>query len=261
MHYPEMNRLKLFRLPVAAKLLLLLVVINCHTAELIAQSPGFVADNKLDTQGKKDGNWRKLDSLGKVQYEGQFRHGVPYGEFRYFYDTGKTRTISQIAADGITTKTINFHPNGMKMAEGTYISKIKEGEWAYYDELGVLISKETYVAGKKNGPASTYYNDGKLLEEKHFESGVEVGPWKQYFPDGEVKTSAIYIGGKIEGPATYYFTGGKVMASGKYVHGLKNGVWIFMSEEGKKQKEDTYKMGQLMSTINYDPKLDEDLKK
>jgi len=256
-----MNRLKLFHLPRIAKLMLLFVVLNGNTYSLLAQSTTFTAENKLDAQGRKDGTWRKLDSIGRVQYEGQFTHGVPYGEFRYFYDTGKPRTISQISEDGNTSKTIDFHPNGIKMAEGTYVKKHKEGEWVYYDEQGVLISKETYVAGKKNGLVSTYYNDGKLLEEKHFEAGVEVGSWKQYFTDGELKTNADYVAGKIEGLATFYFPGGKVLARGNYSHGLKDGVWVFMNEEGKKEKEDTYRMGQLLGTKNYDPKLDEDLKK
>lgn len=261
MRYTAMNKFSLFRLPELAKLILFCIVLNCNPNCLSAQSATFIAENKIDVQGKKDGNWRKLDSLGKVQYEGQFRHGVPYGEFRYYYDTGKTRTISQITDDGSSSKTINFHPNGMKMAEGNYVRKLKEGEWTYYDEQGVMISKETYVAGKKNGLASTYYNDGKLLEEKHFEAGVEVGPWKQFFTDGVIKTTAVYIAGKIEGQATFYYPDGKVLARGNYIHGLKDGVWVFMSEEGKKQKEDKYKTGQLISTVNYDPKLDEDLKK
>jgi antitoxin component YwqK of YwqJK toxin-antitoxin module len=259
--YYDMNQMSSLRFSAAARLLLLFIVLTLNSQNIIAQTSGFVAENKLDAQGKKDGAWRKLDSLGRIQYEGQFRHGVPYGEFRYFYDTGKTRTISQISDDGNTSKTNNFHPNGMKMAEGTYIKKLKEGEWNYYDENGILISKESYVAGKKSGNSYTFFSDGKLLEEKHFESDVQVGPWKQYFTDGGIKTNAEYVKGKIEGTATFYYPGGKVMARGNYLHNLKHGVWTFMSEEGKKQKEDTYEMGYLVNTTNYEPQPKEEPEK
>jgi antitoxin component YwqK of YwqJK toxin-antitoxin module len=256
-----MKQLTSFGLTAVAKLLLLFIVLNINPGSLSAQTSGFVAENKVDAQGKKDGTWRKLDSLGRVQYEGQFRHGIPYGEFRYFYPEGKTRTISQISEDGNTSRTINFHPNGMKMAEGTYIKKEKEGEWTYYDENGIMISKESYAGGKKNGTASTFYNDGKLCEEKHFLAGVQVGQWKQFFTDGTLKTNAEYVAGKIEGLATFYFPDGNVMVSGKYVHNLKDGVWTFMSETGKKQKEDIYKMGYLVNTINYELQPEVGLKK
>ncbi|MEI6749991.1 MAG: hypothetical protein WCM93_12595, partial [Bacteroidota bacterium] len=95
-------------------------------------------------------------------------------------------------------------------------------------------------------------------EEKNFESGVEVGPWKQYFPDGSLKVNSVYSAGKIEGEASFYFPGGKVMAHGNYVHNLKHGVWTFMNEDGEKEKVDTYEMGRLISTVNYDPKTVEE---
>jgi antitoxin component YwqK of YwqJK toxin-antitoxin module len=240
---------------------MLLLVINCSSFSSGAQTSTFSAENKLDDRGAKDGPWRKLDSTGKVQYEGQFRHGVPFGEFRYFYPTGKIRIISQVTDEGNTAKTINFHPNGMKMAEGTYINKRKEGEWTYNDENGILVSREFYAEGKKSGLASTYYSDGKLFEEKHYEHGLEVGSWKQFFTDGALKIDAVYEAGKIEGMATFYFPDGKVMARGNYVHNLKHGVWTFMSEDGKKEKEDIYEMGRLVKTVNYDPKPDDELKK
>jgi antitoxin component YwqK of YwqJK toxin-antitoxin module len=252
---------RLSRVPAIVKLMLVMLALHCCLPYMNAQTAAFTADNKLDAQGKKDGNWRKLDSIGHVQYEGQFRHGVPYGEFRYFYDTGKPRTIAQMADDGFTSKAVDFHPNGIKMAEGTYVNKLKDGEWVYYDEQGLLISKETYVEGKKHGLCTTYYNNGHLLEEKHYVNGVETGPWKQYFTDGGLKTDAVYSNGKLEGSAKFYFPDGKIAASGNYIHGLKDGVWVFMAEDGNKAKEDTYNTGQLVSTVDYNPQPVEEIKK
>ena len=55
---------------------------------IVAYSVSF-AQNKKDSQGRKQGEWKKAYKDVQVyQYIGQFKNDKPYGEFTYFYKSG-----------------------------------------------------------------------------------------------------------------------------------------------------------------------------
>ncbi len=81
--------------------------------------------NQSDANGMKQGKWTKNYSNGTPRYEGQFKNNHPYGEFKYYYESGALKAITRFSTDGIVAHTKTFHENKQPMAEGKYIKQKK----------------------------------------------------------------------------------------------------------------------------------------
>lgn len=199
--------------------------------------------NQQDEQGRKQGYWRKTNEEGKLVYEGQFLNNQPFGEFRYFYPSGRLRVKMLFSDSGDTAKTIHYHQHQIVQSEGIYIDQKKDGPWKFYNEAGILVSEENYTHDLKDGQVRSFYANGILLEEQHFSMGVQVGSWKQYHPNGNLKHEIKFENGLMHGIASYYFPDGGLYLSGNYHQGLKNGEWVRFSAEGEIESTEIWTMG------------------
>ncbi len=203
--------------------------------------------NQTDANGKKQGFWKKTAADGKKLYEGHFKNGKPCGEFHYYYDDGVTKAVSQFSADGRTTMTRAFFPNGKPMAEGRFVDEKREGLWKFYSEQdGALISEENYRNGKKEGVAKNFFPGQGVAELSNFRDGIHEGTWEQYYADGKVKFRCTYKNDMKEGPVTGYSASGKVLMNGTYKNGSPDGLWTYFDEKGKVTKKETYERGLLI---------------
>lgn len=204
----------------------------------------------VDASGKKQGYWKKKDDkTGKLVYEGEFKDDKPVGTFKHYYpgDTAK-RAITYYKDGGKIAYAKLYHQiTGKLMAQGKYISELKDSVWNFYDDGGVLISKDNYKLGKKEGKCLVYLPDGKLAEEKSFKDGIENGEFKQYFDGKLVKGEGKYLNGKLDGKVSYYYPNGVVAATGVFKNGSKEGVWLYKDKDGKLKEKELYKNGQQAS--------------
>lgn len=205
--------------------------------------------NVTDSQGRRQGFWRKTDTAGHTVYEGRFVNGQPAGEFRYFYPNGKIKTISVVSDNGRKAVTQSFFANGRKMASGNYINEKKDSTWQFFGEnTGVLASEETYVAGKVEGKSRTFYPDGVVAEMVYYKNGIRDGLWEQYFTDGKLKLRGAFKAGEKHGPFITYHVNAKPMITGQYQKGLPEGVWIYFDEKGVVLKKEYFQNGILVKT-------------
>lgn len=211
-----------------------------------AQQDNTSTPNQVDAKGRKQGSWSKKDTLGNLVYTGQFKDDKPVGEFKYFYQNGQLRTLLNYAVDGNTSSCINYYLSGLKMAEGKYFGKQKDGNWIYMNEQGEVASEETYAKGVPAGSWKVYYEEKKLMEEFSYIAGKKEGKWKQYFPNGGIKAEGTYHNGLMQGPAVFYFPDGQVMSKGEYRDDLKEGVWVNFKQDGSKESIMTYLGGDLI---------------
>jgi len=208
--------------------------------------------NQTDEKGYKQGFWKKYDEMGYVRYEGYFKDNIPVGEFKYYYPDGNIRVISKMFNEGKGSRSKLFHRNGKLMAEGKYFEQKKDSVWNYYSEHdGVLLSTEIYVETLKQGVWKNFYPDGIVAEEFFYENDVRQGIWKQYFTDATIKLEGLYLNDHREGFFRIYHPNGQIEVSGVYHNDLKNGLWVEFDEQGKKLKEEEYKMGKLISETKY----------
>jgi antitoxin component YwqK of YwqJK toxin-antitoxin module len=199
--------------------------------------------NQVDDKGRKQGKWRKTYPSGAIRYEGQFRNDNPHGEFRYYYESTVLKAVSNYSTDGSIAYTKTFHENGVVMAEGKYVNRLKDSTWKYFSDVdGALIAEENYSHGNLEGKSITYYPDsGNTTEIIEYKNNIKDGVFLKYFPDGELMSEGTFSEGLLEGDFTVYFPDGNIEIKGKYKNGRKIGNWSYFTEDGRPISEDEFK--------------------
>ena len=198
--------------------------------------------NQVDATGKKQGLWKKYDGT-VLASKGTYKDGYPEGEFTYYYVNGSIKAVSLFSEKAQKVATISNYPSGMKMSDGNYINKQKEGEWKYYTEDKVLLTVENYNKGSREGVWKSFYHKGTINLEAQYYNNEKSGIWKSYFPDGQLKSKLIYQNNLLEGKIEYYFPGMKIMISGSYTKGMQDGKWLYYEQSGKIIRTEQYTKG------------------
>ncbi len=194
------------------------------------------APNKLDSNGKKHGQWNGFfDKTKVVKYEGTFNHGVETGVFT-FYNENPTHSI-------MATRDFNKQPNAAytifyddlknKVSEGNVVNRAYQGLWKYYHRNSKeVMTTENYKKGVLNGKRTVFYKNGKTAEEAVYVDGKRNGLYKKITVNGIVLEEVNYQNGELHGPAVYKDPEGNVVAKGNYKNDQKYGTWQFF-ENGK----------------------------
>jgi uncharacterized protein len=179
--------------------------------------------NVVDAQGKRQGPWiRVYQTNPKVlYYRGQFKDGVPVGEWEWYYDSGELMK---------------------KMINGK-TKRCREGDWKLYTELGVLRAEEHYADSLLEGVCKYYFDNGQLCALIQYKQGVKDGPFTEYYDNGKKHREGTYLRDDFEGPMVLYHENGTKQAEGKYVKGLQDGVWTHYKTNGSIEMSVLYKMG------------------
>ena len=237
-----MNKIKITNL--SAKLFTILLLF------LALSSFGQNQYNKLDENGLKQGVWIKMWSNGIVKYKGVFKDDKPTGEFKYFYPSGKLKSVMSFSESGSKAHNISYHENGKKMAEGDFKNQKKIGNWKYFSDVDEkLVSEENYKNGLLNGKSITYYIDkGKPFEIIEYKNGIKNGEWVKYFMDGQIMTRTFYVNGKLQGDFVNYDPNGTLIVKGQYNTGEMDGIWLYYDEKGKLYRKEVYNKGNLVKS-------------
>lgn len=222
------------------------------------------AQNKKDDKGRKQGKWVKTYPKSTIKvYQGQFKDDKPYGEFKYWYESGKVQAVMTFSNNGVDAYSKMYHEVGQYlMAKGKYVNKIKDSTWLYYDQRGRLSYEETYVNGKLNGERVVYYVDGVPGEKgyytdesgmprtggtsvykpglkyvvEHYKNGVKHGEYIEYYGSQKVKKRATFVDGNFDGKVKEYHNNGKLAKVSTYKHAARNGVFMWFDKSGKEIK-------------------------
>ena len=164
--------------------------------------------NKKDSQGRKQGVWEKYYPDAKTLiYLGQFKDDIPYGEFKYYYPSGKIKSI--VRHKGVKRSYAWFYfENEELMSEGLYRDMKKDSLWKNYNAQGYLLSTEVFKNNKLNGERRVFY----------IQDQVETG---------EIKCASIemYKDSILDGPYSQYLSAGVKVQEGNYLSGAKHGLW------------------------------------
>lgn len=180
----------------------------CLSVLLFLLSPSLYAQNKKDEQGRKQGVWEKYyPDATTLIYRGQFKDDIPYGDFKYYYPSGKIKSI--VRHEGAKRSYAWFYfENEELMSEGLYRDMKKDSLWKNYNAQGYLLSTEVFKNNKLNGERRVFY----------IQDQVETG---------EIKCASMetYKDSILEGPYSQYLSSGVKVQEGNYLDGTKNGVW------------------------------------
>jgi len=161
------------------------------------------------------------------------------------------------------------HFNGSTEWEGTYVKGVPEGSWTtWYPEGGVFETFE-FRDSLRQGPYRALHPDGNLLETGAFDRGQKSGAWERYYPDGTLHHKADYLAGQKQGlELSFYPNGrkesqtrwtgdtgegvafhpnGEIRYTGQWKEGKSHGLWRHYDERGTLQREEFYRLGELLS--------------
>ncbi len=188
--------------------------------------------NRIDAQGRKQGEWAKRYANGQYMYEANFVDDKPVGLVTRYAEDGKKVSETTFEKDG-SASVVYFHDNGKKASEGKYTaSKKRDGLWIYYNERKIKVAAENYSNGKLNGTSYTYYENGKIAEEINYTNDVLNGPWIQNLPSGTRRLDTHYVDGKIDGRYRYWDNDGYLSVDGTYRNGVQVGDWKIYEGNG-----------------------------
>lgn len=199
--------------------------------------------NQVDVAGRKFGKWQGLYPDGKVRYEGQFVHDVPFGSFSYYDREGKLKAKNEFEPGGKRAHHTAYAPNGQVIAEGLFMNQQKDSVWKFFSDIdGALLSEESYISGQLDGWSISYFPaTGNIAEKTFYSRGMKDGDWKKYFENGAPMASGTYSSDLPEGEMIFYFPDSTIQIQGNYRNGLKYGVWKTWDENGNLISEEDYK--------------------
>lgn len=113
--------------------------------------------NKKDKLERKQGRWKVYydDDRKQLLYKGRYKDHQQKGIFKYYLPDGSLYLREKYLKGG-WVKTVYYHPNGKKQAEGfAQLTSDKdttyyrwEGNWKKYDSTGTLKETAFYKCGK-----------------------------------------------------------------------------------------------------------------
>ena len=111
------------------------------------------AQNVVDENGLKQGDWSKKYDWGTTRYEGAFQDDKEVGVFRFYDQNGKLISERTYETPGGISNAIIYRPNGAIEAKGKFDgSNKKTGLWKYYSKSGYVISQDQYNRWFKRWP-------------------------------------------------------------------------------------------------------------
>ncbi|MAI24051.1 MAG: hypothetical protein CL828_08335 [Crocinitomicaceae bacterium] len=217
--------------------------------------------NVNNAKNNKEGNWVRVWPNGNLYYVGQFKDGVPSGQFKFFFETGELMSEVTHIDNGGMAFTKLYRRGGSLQAEGTYMSsrklneqgepvRLKHGEWVYYDANGQARLKENYNMDVLHGKAVTLSKNGKRLEEGDYADGERDGTWKTWDEFTNVLSEMSYRDGVFHGMCKINYANGRPQTVGMFDTGKENGYWKSFLEDGTVQTTRQFDHGQLIKEIH-----------
>ncbi|MFM6934907.1 MAG: toxin-antitoxin system YwqK family antitoxin [Flavobacteriales bacterium] len=165
---------------------------------------------------------------GKLITKGQFELGSSVGEWHYYFDDGREKSIEKVVndtvylmanweADSSHRKTIS---DGNGMIEERYIN-------------GVVKNHYTFENGLKNGPFEERTANGVLSVGGAFKNGKKDNTWEFYNFEGILEKRISYKADSLDGAYLVVALNGDTITSGAYQMGEKEGFWIWKTPEQK----------------------------
>jgi antitoxin component YwqK of YwqJK toxin-antitoxin module len=116
-----------------------------------------------------------------------FGKGNANGTWKYYYESGELKQISEWLDGSANGSMINYYENRQLENIGEYSDGKANGSWKSYYKNGVLKSEEKYTLGNRNGLCKYYHENGKLKAMGMIKDEEQIGVWKFYDENGEFK--------------------------------------------------------------------------
>lgn len=181
--------------------------------------------NKIDPQGRRQGEWAKKYNNGRYKYTATFKDDKPIGKVTRFDPQGRKTVVLTYRNTSDTVKVTFYHTNGKVQARGQYVNDRREGFWRMYAEDGVLVESAIFSNNKLHGKRCFYFSNGNLLSVCTWVDSLREGPYVKYYPSGAKEIEANFHGDELNGQYKSWGDDGKLTSEGTYRAGVTVGKW------------------------------------
>ena len=185
--------------------------------------------NQVDSNGKRQGVWKKHYTNNRIRYIGTFDHGKEVGTFKYYSASSSDNPIivKEYHKNDDLAEVQFFTTAGILESKGLMNGKNREGKWLFFHSDGKsIMSEENYKDGKLNGVYNTFYPNGELTEITSYKNGLIDGNYKKYSIKGLLYNDFNYSRGKLNGMAIYYSRKtGDLIKKGPFKDDMRVGTW------------------------------------
>jgi antitoxin component YwqK of YwqJK toxin-antitoxin module len=106
----------------------------------------------------------------------------------------------------------NHFMNGKIQMTGAYSDdscNVRQGQFTWFDSIGVTMRQTMYTDGKENGKETYSYPNKKIMMTGSYRNGERDGEWIGYYKNGQVAGDVVYDNGKQVSGTFYNDDGSK----------------------------------------------------
>jgi antitoxin component YwqK of YwqJK toxin-antitoxin module len=215
---------------------------------LLAPMAATWAQNAIDAEGRKTGNWKVYYPEGDVlRYEGCFEKGKPVGSMKRYNEKGGLEAELNFYPGSDRCHAKMYHTNGNLKARGVYQGQLKDSVWLYFGSGNTLRLMETYQKGELSGWSESYYQTGSVAQRVFYTGGQRHGIWLWLYENGDTMQVAHYSMGMLDGAFRSFSPEGNPEVTGQYTEDLMDGDWEYFDEEGVRKSVLHYDHGTLLN--------------
>ncbi len=191
-----------------------------------------VASGPINEADQQEGDWKEFYDNGQPQAEGKYVNGVKVGDWKYFFRDGKKFEVGKYDAKGKQAgKWLWYFEDGKLRRESNYTKGQEDGDFAEYDDSGLVITRGQYVDGLKEG--TWVYQLGNYKSIIKYSGDLEDSIMTEYYnSNGHIRYTGKYSQGRPDGIHTWYYENGKKELEGQYTLGLMEDKWKYYNPDG-----------------------------
>ncbi|WP_226994267.1 toxin-antitoxin system YwqK family antitoxin [Myxococcus hansupus] len=92
---------------------------------------------------------------------------------------------------------VEYHPNGVKAAQGQFENGLKVGTWTFFDASGNKRGTAEFKDGGWHGQRIMYFPNGKPQLVEEYKKGRKHGVVKEFAEDGQVVSQVHYENNRV----------------------------------------------------------------
>lgn len=204
-------------------------------------------------KGVVNGISKDYFETGQLLQELQYRDGVKDGIWKQYYPNGKMKQQTTYVNGKLDGEFKMYADDGNLIMEGKYVDDLKTGNWFFYDSHGMMEKILTFSEGIQtreqimNGEKVTYYKNNIPKSKVTYRQGKKNGEFVEYYEMGEWVTEKVPGDPNLGQEDDYeeVLVGQQIWRKGKYQNDKLEGEVIYYTRDGKVEKKEFYKNGEL----------------
>jgi len=145
-------------------------------------------------KGKKTGEWKRYDHVGRMSAIETFEEGTPDGLCMYYDTLGKYKHKGNFTKGRMTGEWTYYYPYTDKAAAIlNFLYNDQEGTVTTFDTSGHILVKGAFADNKKSGSWIAYYpGSNRIWMAATFKSDVADGDVNVYYKNGRKMITMVY---------------------------------------------------------------------